>query len=86
LVEVFKRLGGEDCIFAATRVFIKTANKSILRLCNTDYSMILTPENELVIKNNECVGFVRGYLFPYQDHFATQFYQGGDNLRGVAHQ
>ena len=70
---------------------IKTANKSISRLCSTKYPRSLSPEDELAIKNKEmcwaCKEDVEGSgETPFHDHnyLGNPILSGGSNFRGLA--
>ena len=50
-VEVFDKLGEEDCVSSAIVILMKAAKKSISRLSNLNYQMNVSPKNELAVKN-----------------------------------
>ena len=78
-------IGGGRLCGVARVALIKTVNKSISRLRNTNYPMTVSPENKLVIKIKEmwwvCKGkFVEGSgetLVRTHNHLSNLFLSGG---------
>ena len=60
LIEVCVTLGWENCVGTSIVALIKIANNSILGMRNVNFPMILSTENELLIKNKETCWVCKG--------------------------
>ena len=92
-VDVFGTLGWENCVGAAIDALIKTANKSVSRLHNVNYSMTLSVEDLMEVKNIYLCWvckdkFVEGsgeMSVRDHDHLCNPFLSGWSIFRMVAH-
>jgi hypothetical protein len=91
LVYFVETFGEEDCVGTAMVALIKTVNKAISRLHNTQYPMNLSPEDELAIKNLEICWVCKRKINEGDaksrdhDHLWQEYSSRGSNFQGLAH-